>query len=279
MSFPQSSCSRRRHAMPHLPDTIIQVLAPFVPLFSDRVWLHAQVLLLGAMLTPGARTVTAALRVMGLATERHFTNYHRVLNRATWSARQGSRILLGVLITLLVPPGATMVFGADDTLERRSGRQIKAKGCYRDAVRSSKHHVIRCFGLKWVSMMLLVPVPWSRRVWALPFLTALCRPAEKHSRRRHKTSIDWVRQMMKQVRRWLPARQLVLVVDGGFAAVSLALACIKSQVIMVSRLRWDAALYHRPGPQPPGKRGRKPLKGKRQRCLQGWAECADTPWE
>ena len=136
--------------MPHLPDTILQVLAPFAPLFSDRVWRHAQVFLLGAMLTPGARTVTAALRVMGLATERHFTNYHRVLNRATWSARQGSRILLGVMITLLVPPGATIVFGADDTLERRSGRQIKAKGCYRDAVRSSKNHVIRCFGLKWV---------------------------------------------------------------------------------------------------------------------------------
>jgi hypothetical protein len=81
------------HLMPHLPAEIIRVLAPFAPLFSERVWLHAQVLLLGAILTPGARTVTAALRVMGLATERHFTNYHRVLNRATWSARQGSRIL------------------------------------------------------------------------------------------------------------------------------------------------------------------------------------------
>ena len=106
--------------MPPLPEAIILVLAPFAPLFSHRVWRHAQVLLLGAMLAPGARTVTAALRVMGLATERHFTNYHRVLNRATWSARQGSRILLGLLITLLVPPGATIVLGADDTVERRS---------------------------------------------------------------------------------------------------------------------------------------------------------------
>jgi hypothetical protein len=265
--------------MPPLPDAIILVLAPFAPLFSHRVWLHAQVLLVGAMLAPRARTVTAALRVMGLAAECRFTNYHRVLNRASWSARQGSRILLGLLMALLVPPGATMVFGADDTLERRSGRHIKAKGCYRDAVCSSKHHVIRCFGLKWVAMMLLVPVPWSRRVWALPFLTTLCRPAEKGSQRRHKTSIDWVRQMMKQVRRWLPGHRLVLVVDGGFAAVSLALACVKHRVTMVSRLRWDAALYHPPAPQPPGKRGPKPLKGKRQRPLQGWAERADTPWE
>jgi hypothetical protein len=128
-------------------------------------------------------------------------------------------------------------------------------------------------------MMLLMPVPWSRRVWALPFLTAVCWPADQGGRRRHKTSIDWVRQMMKQVRRWLPGRRLVLVVDGGFAAVSLALACVKHQVAMVSRRRWKAALSHPPGPQPSGKRGRKPLQGKRQRSLQDWAERSDTPWE
>src|ERR687895_1272728 len=236
MSFPQSSCDRRRSPMPPLPEAIILVLAPF-------------------------------------------TNYNRVLSGPLWPARHGSRILLGLLITQLVPPGATIVLGADDTVERRSGRKITAKGCYRDAVRSSKKHVIRCFGLKWVSMMLLVPVPWSRRVWALPFLTALCRPAEVSTRRRHKTSIDWVRQMRQQVRRWLPGRRLVLVVDGGFAAVSLALACVTHHVTMVSRLHWDAALYHEPAPQPPGKRGPKPTKGKRQRRLQAWAERSDTPWE
>jgi hypothetical protein len=93
-----------------------------------------------------------------------------------------------LLITALVPPGAVIVLGADDTVERRGGRKIRAKGCYRDAVRSTKKHVSHCFGLKWVSMMLLVPVPWARRVWALPFLTALCWPGEQVKRRRHKTS-------------------------------------------------------------------------------------------
>src|SRR5436309_6994632 len=112
-------------------------------------------------------------------------------------------------------------------------------------------------------MMRLVPVPWSRRVWALPFLTALCRPAEQQDQRRHQTSVDWVRPMIRPVRRWLPGRRLVLVVDGGFAAVALALACVKRQVVMVSRRRWEAARYHPPGPQPQGKRGPKPLKGMR----------------
>lgn len=265
--------------MPPLPEAIIRVLAPFAPLFSQRVWRHAQVLLVGAIRTPGSRTVTAALRVMGLAGEHHFTNDHRVLHRATWSARHGSRILLGLLITALVPAGATIVLGAEDTVERRSGRKIRAKGCYRDAVRSSPAPVIRCFGRKWVAMMLLVPVPWSPRVWALPLLTALCWPKKAPGRRRHTTRVDWVRQLMKQARRWLPGRALVLVVDAGFSAVSLALACVKHHVTMVSRLRWAAARYHSPAPQPPGKRGPKPPKGTRQRSRQEWAERSDTPWE
>jgi hypothetical protein len=168
--------------------------------------------------------------------------------------------------------------GADDTVERRGGRQIKAKGCYRDAVRSSQKHVVRCFGLKWESMRLLVPVPWTARVWGLPFLTVLCWPRKSRPQRQHKTSVDWVRQMMKQVRRWLPERVLVLVVDGGFAAVALALACRDSQVVMVARLRLDAALYHPPAPQPPSKRGRKPTKGQRHRSLKVWAARSDTPW-
>src|SRR6266581_59728 len=235
------------HPMPPLPEAIILVLAPFAPLFSERVWRHAQVLLLGAMLTPGTRTVTAALEAMGLAAERRFTNYHRVLNRTTWSARQGSRILLGLLITLLVPPGATIVLGADDTVERRTGRKIKAKGCYRDAVRSSKKMVIKCFGLKWVSMMVLVRVPWSRRVQALPFLTVLCWPGSASRRRTHKTAIDCVQQMALQVRRWFPERRIVLVLDGGFAAVKLARACRRHRVALICRLRLDAGLYDPPG--------------------------------
>ena len=184
-----------------------------------------------------------------------------------------------MLVALLVPPGVPLVLGAADTVERRSGRRSTAKGCYRDAVRSSHKHVVRCCGLQWVVMRLLVPVPWARRVWAWPLLTALCRPARQSQSRRQKTSLAWVRQMMPQVRRWLPDRHRVLVVDGGFAAVSLALACVKSRVAMVSRLRWDAALSHPPGPQPQGTRGRNPLQGKRQRSVQGWTERSETPWE
>jgi hypothetical protein len=228
--------------MPPLPAAIIWVLAPLAPRFSPRVWLPAQRLRLGAMLAPGARTVTAALRVRGLATERGFTNAPRVLNRATWSARQGRRMRLEWLMALLVPAGATSVLGAAATVERRSGRKITAKGGDRDAVRSTRQPGIHCFGLTWVSMRRLVPGPWARRVWAMPFLTTLCRPAKQKGESRHKTSVDGVRHMSTHVRRWLPGRRLVLVVEGGLAAVSRALACVQHHVVMVSRVRWDAAL-------------------------------------
>ena len=261
-----------------LPPEIVALLAVFAPLFSDRVWIKAQLLAVGAILATGNRTVCAVLRAMGLSQERHFTNYHRVLNRDTWSCLAAGQILLG-LIVAVIPRDWPIVLAADDTIERRSGRRIKARGCYRDPVRSSRKHVVKCFGLKWVCLMILVPVPWSQRVWALPFLTTLCWPAGAGRRTTHKTALDLARQMVLPVRRWLPQRELILVTDGGFAAVDLARACQRYQVTMICRLRLDAALYHPPSPQAPGKRGPKPKKGPRQRRLAEWARRSDTPWE
>ncbi|MBV8270375.1 MAG: transposase, partial [Planctomycetaceae bacterium] len=129
----------------------------------------------GALLATGDHTVCAVLRVLGLSQERHFTNSHRVLNRDAWSCLAAGQVPLG-LIVAVIPRDWPIVLAADDTIERRSGRRIKAKGCYRDPVRSSRNHVVKCFGLKWVALMILVPVPWSQRVWALPFLTTLSWP-------------------------------------------------------------------------------------------------------
>jgi hypothetical protein len=113
----------------------------------------------------------------------------------------------------------------------------------------------------------------------LPLLTTLSWPEGSGRRTGHKTSLDWTRQMVVQVRRWLPERELILVLDGGFAAVKLAHDCQRHQVAMVCRLRLDAALYDPPGPQPPSKRGPKPKKGQRQRRLTEWAGDRETPWE
>jgi hypothetical protein len=268
--------------MPTLPPVIVQAIRPFAQVFSERIWAWAQVLVAGAILAPGKRTVTAVLRVMGLKDEKQYQNYHRVLNRAKWSSLQASRILLGMLVLVLVSAGVPVVVAADETLERRWGPKIKEKGIFRDAVRSSKRYTVYSSGLRWVSMMLLVPVPWSQRVWALPFLTVLA-PGEKTNvanGKRHKTSIDWIGQMIGAVRRWLPEKKLVLVTDGGLTAIRLGLRCLRyaNPVTYISRLRLDAALYDPPGPQPQGKRGPKPKKGKRQTSLKAVLRDPRTKW-
>ena len=160
-----------------LPTRFAAVILSFAPLFFQRSWRRAEVLLVGAILAPGKRTVASLLRVAGLARERHFVNYHRVLNRATWSSRAASRLLLGHLIRAFAPSGP-VVLGIDDTIERRRGKRIAAKGIYRDPVRSSHGHFVKASGLRWISLMLLAPVPWAGRVWALPFLSALA-PSER----------------------------------------------------------------------------------------------------
>jgi hypothetical protein len=155
-----------------LPTTMIRVLVPFAPLFSKRVWQHAQVLLAGAILAPGRRTVSSALRAMGLEQEKRFHRYHRVLSRASWSSRKVSCVLLGLVVEAFVPEGP-LVLGIDETLERRYGKKISAKGVYRDPVRSTHETFVKSSGLRWVCVMLLVEIPWAGRIWALPFLSAL----------------------------------------------------------------------------------------------------------
>jgi hypothetical protein len=240
-------------------------------------------MVVGAILAPGKRTVTSILRVVGLSEERQYQRYHRVLNRAVWSSLQVSQILLGLLVTAFVAVGVPVVIAADETLERRKGNKIKAKSVFRDAVRSSKKHTVTSYGLRWISMALLVRVPWSNRIWALPFLTVLA-PSQKANQangKRHKTSIDWIEQMIGQVRRWLPERALVLVVDGGLAAIKLGHRCARQSnpVTYVSRLRLDAGLYNWPGPQPKGKRGPKPKKGSRQPSLNARLQDTTTLWQ
>jgi hypothetical protein len=259
-----------------LPADILMLFSSFAPLFSPSVWINAQALLTGALLAIGKRTVTSALRVCGLSHCAGFTNFHRVLNRATWSARLASRILLGLLLGLL-DPDSPVVLAADDTIERRSARHIPACGSYRDPRQSSLKHTVACFGLRWLSLTLIVKLPFSSRPWALPFMTLLCWP--RGSRKRHKTIIQLLIQAIKQVRRWLPDRQITLVVDGAFSAYDLADGCLKQRVRLVSRLRLDAGLYDKPGPVEAGRRGRRPVKGKRQRLLKDWAARNDTRWE
>jgi DDE superfamily endonuclease len=267
--------------MPTLPPAMLTLLAPFAPLFRRRVWPSALVLVAGTLLAPGKRTVTAALRVMGLAQARRFERYHRVLNRAQWSSLAVSRVLLGLLVAAFAPTGP-LLLGIDETIERRRGKRITAKGIYRDPVRSSHEHFVKASGLRWICLMLLVPIPWAGRVWALPFLTALA-PSERYDQehgRRHKTLTEWARQLLLLVRRWWPDRPLVAVADSSYAALELLAACQAwpQPVTVITRLRLDAALYAPAPPRRPRQLGRPRLKGQRLPTLAAVAGDPTTSW-
>ncbi len=226
--------------MQTLRDDYGTILRSFAHLFSKRIWERVQLLLAGAILSPAERTVTSALRAVGLSGEKHFQNYHRVLNRAIWSSREASRILLMLLINAFALTGP-LVFGLDGTIEQRRGAKIKAKGIYRDPVRSSQSHMVKASGLRWLSLMLLAPIPWAQRVWALPVLTVLA-PSERYYEKKvhaHKKLTDWARQMLLQLRRWLPKRSLVVVADSSYAVIELLahMAGLKTPICMIARSR------------------------------------------
>ena len=223
--------------MSTFPAGFAKLILPFACLFSKRVFESVQVLLAGAILATGKRTVTSALRIMGLSHERHFQTYHRVLNRAAWSSLAASRILLQLLVRAFAPDGP-LIFGLDDTIERRWGARIAARGIYRDPVRSSRSHFVKVSGLRWLCLM---------------------------------------RQMVGQIRRWLPGRQIVIVADSAFAALDF-LGSSRRHATVITRLRLDAALYAPVPERLAGQRGRTRLKGERLPALGQVLADRSTAW-
>jgi hypothetical protein len=261
-----------------LPPIVAVLMRPFRELFTAPTFERLLILLVGVVLATGRRTVAAALRVMGLSEAKDFARYHHVLNHARWDSRAVARKLLLLIVKRFAPSGP-IVIGLDDTIERRWGPKISARGIYRDPVRSSRGHFVKTSGLRWLVVMAMVSMPWARRRWGLPFLTILA-PSERWARareRRHKKLTDWARQAVLQTRRWLGKRKIVVVADSSFAALDL-IAALRRHVTFVTRLRLDANLFEPPPPRPRGQRGRPAKKGPRQRKLCDVVKDKKTRW-
>ncbi len=268
--------------MLNLPHTMIDLINPFAPCFYGvTTWMKAQTLLVGTILAPGKRTVTAALRVMGLKDEQKYAQYHHVLNRAVWNPLELAQRMVGLLVQTFCDKDEALVFGIDETIERRWGRKIATRGIYRDPVRSSKSHFVKVSGLRWISMMQLTHIPWAQRVWALPVMTAIAPSARYYEERgrQPKTLLERSQQMIKQLRRWLPKRKIVIVGDSTYAALDLLATCqaLSEPVAFITRLRLDAALYE---PAPPySGQGRPRKKGARLPTPQQVLDMPATTWK
>lgn len=265
--------------MLNLPMWMIPLLEAFTPaIYGISTWYKVEVLVVGAILAPGKRTVSAILRTMGLQDEGKYAQYHQVLNRAVWSSRAMSAILLRLLLKAFSQGDQPLVFGLDETIERRRGEKIAARGIYRDPVRSSHSHFVKASGLRWVCLMWLTEIAWAKRVWALPVLTILA-PSERFYRVRQAKSLTvWARQAVKQLRRWLPRVPLIVVGDSTYAALEFLAACqhLNHPVTVITRLRLDAALYE-PAPLYSGK-GRPRKKGQRLPTPQQQLTRSTTAW-
>jgi hypothetical protein len=261
-----------------LSSSIITILWPFSVLFSKPSWFTSLDLLLGAILCKGNRTVTGILRVTGLSQNKGFSKYHRILNSLDWSPRRGAEILLKMLLKMVGKERPVILI--DETLERRKGKKIRAKGYYRDAVRSSRSQVVNTMGLKWLVMALSFRFNFAKRAFALPFFSVL-EPSEKSTKKQgkpHQTTLDWSIQMVLQLVRWAPTIPFILVGDGAFACAKLALTCFKHNIALVSRLKMNARIYALPEETPAGKRGRKPKKGQRLISFKEMLQMEDLPW-
>jgi hypothetical protein len=260
------------------PSTTGRLLAPFRCLFTRPTLRRLETMAAGVLLASGQRTVAAALRAVGKGGEAGFSGFHRVLNAARWSGLEGARLLLLLIVAAFVPAGP-VVIGLDDTIERRKGSRIAAKGIYRDPVRSSKDCFVKVSGLRWLSLMIVARVPFARAAWGLPFLTVLC-PSERAAGKagqRHKKLTDWARQALLQVSRWLPGRTIVVVADSGYAVIELCLALV-GKAVMISRLRLDARLFEPAPPRRPGQPGRPRRVGGELPKLAAVAENPATRW-
>jgi hypothetical protein len=257
---PTPTCSRPAVAVSPLQ---VAWLAPFRDGFTAAVWPRVLVLVAGTILAPGQRTVSAALRVMGLADRPGFGRYHEVLSEARWDGRALARTLLRHLLDRLLPAGEVVIV-PDDSIERRWGRRIRDRGIYRDPVRASRGFFVKTSGLRWLSLAVVLPIPWAKRRWALPFLTILApsQRANAERGRRHKPLTRWAIQAILQTRRWLPERTITIVGDSSFASLEL-IAAVRRHVRLITRLRLDANLFAPAPPRRPGQRGRRACKGQR----------------
>ena len=253
-----------------LPSEFQSTISYFSYEFRKDVWSKVELLLLGAIICPGSRTICNILRSVGLHWEKNFPKYHRLLSQDKWSAKKLSGVLLGLLVKTFVPKGEALVFGLDDTIERRWGAKIRKRGIYRDPVRSSKSHFVKCSGLRWLSLMVLTPLPWLEKgvSWALPVLTVLC-PSERFYKKQNKQTkklTTWTVQILSWLSRKCRAigHPVYLVGDGSFATLKLFIHAQKVSIGMIARMKFNARLFHFPPTNyPKNKRGPKPLVGKR----------------
>jgi hypothetical protein len=239
------------------------LLMSFSIAFTRPSFQRAMVLLVGTILTMGRRTVTNALWTVRSMAGGHFSSYHRLFSRASWSLWPLGKVLATAVLAW-IPEGQPVPVAADDTVAQHRGPKVYGKARHRDAVRSSHSLTVWKWGHKWVTLAIVVRLPFTTKRWALPVLCALYRSREQNRAegRRHKTPPQLARQLMAVLIHWFPRRKFVFLGDGGFGSHELARFFHRHRrhATLVSRFHPDAALYL---PPTRNRIGRPRVKGRK----------------
>jgi DDE superfamily endonuclease/Archaeal putative transposase ISC1217 len=265
----------------HLPDPIIAIFLHFQPLLSARSYRKMVLLVCGTIMAKGRRTVTTALKVLGLEQQTNWTKYHNLLNRAKWRGLLASALLLKLLVCMFVASNAPFEIAVDETLERRWGRKIAKKGHWRDSAASSHGLNVTSCGLKWLTFALIVKLPWAKRRWALPFLAVLITTPKvsKELGLAHHTVTKRTGQIIKWLAKQFPKREIKLIGDGTYSVINLGLLCQKKQIALIAPIRLDARLFAPPPPRKAPARGRPRVVGVRLPNLSELALDFKQEWQ
>jgi len=265
-----------------LPPLFHQLLDEFVPAFAYAPSLRSFLTIaVGWILCSNARTTTGVLRAAGTEASKSHDAYQNFISKAKWDMEALWKTVCFLAVKLVVKKNAPILLAGDDTVCKHWGRKIWGAGVYRDAVRSSKKHVAYCWGLNWVVLCLIVPMPLMKdRHIALPILARL-NPKEPKAKnkgrgsKRKQTTVTLMTDMVSLVAGWFPERCFLFCGDGAYASVAKRLP---ENAKLVSRARKDAALYALPAPPKKGTRGRRPKKGKRLPCPEKLAPSHKKMW-
>ena len=264
-----------------LPEPIIAIFIQFQPLFSAPSYRKMLWLVCGTLLARGNRTVTAALKMLGLDQDSNWSKYHHLLNRSKWSGLKASILLVRLLVTTFIPHDAPLELVVDETLERRWGKRIKKRGHWRDSLASSHNQNVTTSGLRWVVVALNVKLAWARRSWALPFLSILLTTPKvsQELELRHRTYIDRTLQAVKCLARAFPGRTIKLIGDGAYSVLELGLQSKKLNVTLIAPLRLDARLFASAPERTKVERGRPRLVGARLPILSKLVTDLSRAWQ
>ena len=232
--------------MDHLPRAIISFLFPFATLFKlKKSFIKFVILFIGSIFCRTGTTICGCLRVVGMKGETAFANYHRILSKCPFNMLTAAKVLASLVMQLA---GNKVVLVIDEHLERRRGSKIKAKAVYRDSVASSASWLVKCWGLKWVVVSVIIRFSWSTRPFALPIFCALRYPQDhpKNKRRNVRSGIDIACQMLYVIRRWFPQHAFTLLGDGDYARVKLTMTCNRLSIGLIARMRADARIHEFP---------------------------------